>query len=213
MTAQGDAGDNAAPVDAHAAAPEAGAAGDPADAAPTAAPTVGGGGRPQGPAAPSAAASRSGAGEGAEPTGLSVERLIDDLERVTAERDSHAEARMRLQAEFENYKKRVAKQQADQLERAAESLVAKLLPVLDAFDAALAHGAEGVEPLHASLVAVLEKEGLEKVPGVDSAFDPNLHEAVIHEAGDGEASVADVMRTGYQWKGRVLRPAMVKVRG
>jgi molecular chaperone GrpE len=150
------------------------------------------------------------AGSSAE---LTVEDLVNLVEQLTTERNSHFEARARLQAEFDNYRKRQANQQAEQAERAAEGLVNALLPVLDACDAALAHGVEGVEPINNQLLGVLEREGLTRLAEVSVPFDPSVHEAVIHEPGDGPTTVVDVLRTGYLWKGRILRPAMVKVRG
>ncbi|MCU1352849.1 MAG: GrpE protein [Acidimicrobiales bacterium] len=149
----------------------------------------------------------------------SVEELIGDLERTSAERDEYLEALRRNQADFENYRKRVMKQQADDLARAAEGLVEKLLPVLDACDGAVRHGAAEVEPVFAALLGTLEKEGLERIDPAGEEFDPNRHEAVMHEPADegdegGAATVvSDVMRPGYAWKGRIVRPAMVKVRG
>ena len=93
----------------------------------------------------------------------------------------------RTQADFENYRKRVMKQQADDVARAAEILVEKLLPVLDACDGAVRHGAVEVEPVFAALLGTLEKEGLGRIDPVGEAFDPNLHEAVMHEpAADGD---------------------------
>jgi molecular chaperone GrpE len=93
-------------------------------------------------------------------------------------------------------------------------LVEKLLPTLDACDAAITHGADDVAPVLATLLGALEREGLERLDPHGDAFDPNQHEAVIHEEGDADAPVVDaVLRTGYAWKGRVIRPAMVKVRG
>ncbi|MDQ6698492.1 MAG: nucleotide exchange factor GrpE [Actinomycetota bacterium] len=150
----------------------------------------------------------------AEPPG-DVEGLIADLERASHERDEFLEALRRTQADFENYRKRIMKQQADDVARAAESLVEKLLPVLDACDGAVRHGAVEVEPVYAALLGALEKEGLGRIDPVGEPFDPNLHDAVMHEAaGDDETTiVSDVMRPGYSWKGRVVRPAMVKVRG
>ena len=138
--------------------------------------------------------------------------LESDIQRIAAERDEYRELAQRIQADFENYKKRILKQQTEHLERAAATLVDKLLPVLDTFDLARAHG-EGLDQVHAALVEVLSKEGLERIDPVGEAFDPNEHDAVAHEEGDGEATVSDVMRAGYRWKGRVLRPAMVKVKG
>ncbi|MCU1449911.1 MAG: GrpE protein [Acidimicrobiales bacterium] len=140
-----------------------------------------------------------------------------DISRIAAERDDYLEALKRLQADFENYKKRILKQQTEHLERAAESLVEKLLPALDTFDLALAHG-EGFDQAKAALMAALEKEGLERIDAVGKPFDPNEHDAVAHEPDDaggagGGPVVTDVMRTGYRWKGRLVRPAMVKVKG
>lgn len=138
------------------------------------------------------------------------------VDPVAQERDDYKESLQRLQAEFENYRKRVAKQAEELRERAAEQLVGALLPVLDTAELALSHGAgEDVKQLSATLFATLEKEGLEKIDTVGDAFDPAFHDAVAHEPSDeGEGQeVAEVMRSGYRWRGRVLRPAMVKVRG
>lgn len=134
---------------------------------------------------------------------------------VAKERDDYRDALQRLQADFENYKKRVTKQQDEVRDRAAESLVEKLLPVLDTADLALAHGGgEDIKQMASSLFTVLEREGLERIDNAGEPFDPNHHDAVAHEPGDGPTQeVAEVMRAGYRWRGRVLRAAMVKVRG
>jgi len=156
------------------------------------------------------------AGAPVDRSGSSVEELIADLERTTSERDDYLDSLRRNQADFENYRKRVAKQAGDEAVRAAESLVEKLLTVLDACDAAIQHGASEVEPVFAALLGVLEKEGLGRLAPAGETFDPNLHEAVLHEPGDESDDgtvVSEVLRTGYTWKGRVVRPAMVKVRG
>jgi molecular chaperone GrpE len=143
----------------------------------------------------------------------SVESLVADLERVVGERDQYLALAQSKQAEFENYKKRVMKQQADHLAHAAASLVEKLLPVLDALDAGVAHGDESVGPPRAQLLGVLEKEGLSRIDPVGEPFDPNEQEAVASEDGEGgEHTVAETFRAGYRWNGRLLRPAMVKVR-
>jgi molecular chaperone GrpE len=143
-----------------------------------------------------------------------VEEDVDELATVTRQRDDYLDALRHMQADFENYKKRVAKQQADLGERATQGLVDRLLPVLDTADLALAHGAgEGVKQIWDALSEALEKEGLERIDVAGAPFDPNLHDAVAHEPGDGAQEVAEVMRAGYRWKGRVIRPAMVKVRG
>lgn len=147
-----------------------------------------------------------------------VDADIAALEQVERERDEYLDALRHLQADFENYKKRMVRQQTEMLERAGVGVIEKLLPVLDAVDLARQHGAsEGVEQIAGALVDVLRKEGLERIDPVGQPFDPNEHEAVVHEPGgddhDGEPVVAALMRAGYRWKGRLLRPAMVSVRG
>jgi molecular chaperone GrpE len=137
--------------------------------------------------------------------------VMDELRR---ERDDYLDLAKRVQAEFENYKRRVETQRTEQAARAAEQLVVELLPVLDACEAAIAHGATDVEPIHAALFGTLSKLGLSVVADNEVVFDPNVHEAVLSEPGDDEAPVvAEVMRPGFLWNGRVVRPAMVKVRG
>jgi molecular chaperone GrpE len=124
-----------------------------------------------------------------------------------------------VQADFENFRKQTIKRNTDLVERAAEGLVDKLLPALDAFDAALAHddAKPHVRPIYDALMDILEKEGLTVVYPAGELFDPQLHEAVLHEpAGDEELegpTVTEVLRAGYEWKGRVLRPALVRVKG
>lgn len=141
-----------------------------------------------------------------------VEQDID-VAKVARERDDYLDALKRLQADFENYKKRVLKQQTEHLERAAEGLVEKLLPVLDTFDLAMKHGGDGLDQVQGQLMAALEKEGLERIDPLGKPFDPNDSEAVAHEEGDDGPVVSEVMRTGYRFKGKLLRPAMVKVKG
>lgn len=139
---------------------------------------------------------------------------LDEVAAAYAERDNYLDSLRRLQADFENYKKRMVKQHADAAERAAAGLVDKLLPVLDTADLACSHGAgEALDRLRAGLLEALQREGLERIDPDGGPFDPNVHDAVAHEPGDGDQEVAEVLRAGYRWKGRVLRPAMVKVRG
>jgi molecular chaperone GrpE len=139
--------------------------------------------------------------------------MVEVAEKIAAERDEYLDMARRVQAEFENYKRRVEQQRVEQRERAAEHLVSELLPVLDAGEAAVAQGMSDVAAIHAQLLSTLEKLGLSAVVEVEVDFDPNVHEAVLHEEGDGDPVVAEVLRTGYLWNSRVLRPAMVKVRG
>jgi molecular chaperone GrpE len=153
----------------------------------------------------------------AEAEGSQVEPEVPDaLSAAMRERDDYLDALRHLQADFENYKKRMQRQQVEQVERAAESLVAKLLPVLDTTDLALAHGAgDEVRQISVALNEILERQGLTRIDSVPAAFDPTVHDAVSHEPveEEGEPEVIEVMRAGYLWNGRVLRPAMVRVRG
>ena len=145
---------------------------------------------------------------------LTVEDLIESLENVTTERDRHLEQLQRLQAEFENFRRRGRQDSEQKIAEGTGRLAEALLAVLDACDAAIGQGVPEIEPVRSSLTLALEKEGLEAMTAVGELFDPNLHEAVLHEAGDGtESVVVDELRAGYRWRGRVLRPAMVKVRG
>jgi len=143
---------------------------------------------------------------------VSVETLVADLERVTAERDQFRDAYQRAAADFDNFRKQAQRRLEDEVARASGGLVERLLPVLDACDGALAHGAAEVEPIASALLLALEKEGLARVAPLGEVFDPTVADAVVHEPGDGgEHIVSEVMRAGYTWQGRVLRPAMVKV--
>jgi molecular chaperone GrpE len=138
---------------------------------------------------------------------------ISALEQVTKERDGYLDDTRRVAAEFANFRRQNDKRQIEVIEQAAASLAERLLPVLDACDGALAHGAEDVEPIYNMLISTLEKSGLSVLRPLGDPFDPNRHEAVIHEEGEGDGPhVAEVLRTGYVWNGRVLRPALVKVR-
>ena len=150
----------------------------------------------------------------------------DPLEVALSQRDEYLDSLRRLQAEFENYKKRVLKQQTEQVARAAAGLVDKLLPVLDALDLATDHVGDADSAEAKALVAasgllqgVLAKEGLERIDPSGEEFDPNAHEAVgqvpapadAEPTASGEPRVAQVMRAGYRWHGTVVRPAMVMV--
>jgi molecular chaperone GrpE len=140
-----------------------------------------------------------------------------EVEVLTRELLQFKDTALRLQADFENYRKRTAAQQGVEIDRAAGRIVEALLPVLDSCEAAFAHGADGVEPIWSQLMGALQKQGLEALDLIEQSFDPALADAVVHEAGDGAADgspvVSEVLRTGYRWKGKTLRPAMVKVRG
>jgi molecular chaperone GrpE len=143
----------------------------------------------------------------------SVEGLVADLERVTAERDTYLNDLQRVSAEFANYRKQAIKRQEELVEHAAAGLAEKLLPVLDACEAAVAQGSTEVVPVHNALVDILRREGMSQIAGEGELFDPNMHEAVLHEDAEGDHVVAETMRAGYSWHGRTLRPAMVKTKG
>lgn len=144
-----------------------------------------------------------------------AEALEHDVDALLRERDEFRDIALRLQADFENFRKRMATQQADEIDRATGKLVEALLPVLDACEAAFSHNVQGVESIWSALIGALQKQGLEALDLADQPFDPSVADAVMHEPSDdgGEPVVVEVLRTGYRWKGRVLRPAMVKVRG
>jgi molecular chaperone GrpE len=143
-----------------------------------------------------------------------------ELSEVERERNEYLDTLQRLQAEFENYRKRVAKSSEDAAVRAAGNIVVTLLPVLDAFDLAQAHFEDSTSDEAAALtqsrsllLETLRKDGLERIDAVGVAFDPQVHDAVAHVQGDGEQIIDEVLRAGYLWKGAVLRPAMVRVKG
>jgi molecular chaperone GrpE len=149
--------------------------------------------------------------ESAEPR---VEAEVDEAEALRAQVETLTNDLKYLKAEFENYRKRMMRDQAEVAKQATAAFVKKLLPVLDNFDRALSHGAdESVALLRNELVGVLAAEGVEEIPAQDAHFDPHLHEAVeSHENSEvSEPTVTSVYRTGYRLGPKVLRPAMVGV--
>jgi molecular chaperone GrpE len=139
---------------------------------------------------------------------------------VVAERDRYLDLARRTQADFDNYRKRAAKDAAAAGARAKSGLVRELLPVVDNLERALAsaeeseqHLAEGVRLVHSELVAVLQRNGIEPFDPTGEPFDPELHEALSTQPADGAdpGIVVDVMEKGYKLNGTVLRPARVVV--
>ncbi len=122
-----------------------------------------------------------------------------------------------MQADFENYRRRMSSQRSEEIDRATGRVVEGLLPVLDACEAAFAHGVDGVEPIWSALIGALQKHGLEALDLQGKPFDPTVAEAVTHEPGEDETFegpvVTDTLRTGYRWNGKVLRAAMVRTQG
>lgn len=158
------------------------------------------------------------AAEAAGPDAPDVEPDLASAQREAAEYLDHLR---RLQAEFDNFRKRMLKQQTHAVELAAQPVVARLLEVIDDFELALMAAEQqpdferfrkGVELVYAKLADVLRAEGLQRIDAQGAPFDPELHEALMQTGeGDGELVVADVLRPGYTLKGRVLRPAGVRV--
>jgi molecular chaperone GrpE len=160
------------------------------------------------------------AGDDLVPGEAEAGQIVADIDLLQRERDDLLGTSQRLQADFENYRKRVLREQTALVERATEGLIEQLLPVVDSFELAVKNiGSEsdveslrkGIELVYAELLGVLERAGLEPINALGEPFDPNLHEAVMHDDGAGEPRVGGVLRAGWKLKGRVLRPAMVKV--
>jgi molecular chaperone GrpE len=157
-------------------------------------------------------------GPGEQPGPEADEDGGGDAVNEVAEYRAHLQ---RLQAEFDNYRKRVLREQTAAVELASEPVMRRLLEVLDDFELALLHANEdvdedrllkGVELVYAKLLDALRAEGLERIDAEGKPFDPALHEALMQTGeGDGELRVAEVFRPGYVLRGRVLRPAGVRV--
>ena len=153
-------------------------------------------------------------GDAAADTAAAEETVEVDIAALLAERDSFKDIALRLQADFDNYRKRVAAQSQLDMQTATGKIADALLPVLDACESAFVQHPAEVEPLFNLLLGTLRKVGLESMNLLEQPFDPNQAEAVMHEPGDGgDPVVIEVLRSGYTWQGKVLRPAMVKVRG
>ncbi len=147
------------------------------------------------------------------------------IEILRQEKEEHLDLLLRSQADFENYRKRVAKEKEDLRLTAQASVLEELLPVLDAFEKGLhslkaAPGEseletyrEGYELMFKEVQTVLQKFEVVEVPGVGAPFDPNVHEAVVREVTTGhkEGEILDEYRKGYKLKDRLLRPSQVKV--
>src|SRR5437016_1126794 len=143
------------------------------------------------------------------------------LAALAHERDDYYDRLLRKTAEFDNYRKRIDRERREQGDRAVVDLLQELLLVIDDFELALtAEGSEtasayrkGVELIHAKLHDLLKKYGVRPIDAVGTDFDPNLHEAVVHETSPGhrEGEVIGELRRGYMIGDRLLRPAMVKV--
>jgi len=145
----------------------------------------------------------------------------DPAAQLRQERDDYYDRLLRKTAEFENYRKRVDRERREQADQIVVDLLQELLLVIDDFDRAVAADAEaspgsyrkGVELIHAKLQELLKKHGVKPIDALGADFDPNLHQAVIHEPAPGhrDGEVVGELRKGYMIGDRLLRPAMVKV--
>jgi len=148
--------------------------------------------------------------------------LEAELAQAKAKVDEHYDHLLRLQAEFDNYRKRTQKEKTDIIKYASERLVVELLPVLDNFERAASSAqlnpdfnafSQGVEMIFRQLQTALNKEGLKVIEATGQPFDPNLHDAVLRVESDEhpENTVVEELQKGYYLKEKVLRPSMVKV--
>jgi molecular chaperone GrpE len=140
-------------------------------------------------------------------------QAVFDVQALIADRDAMKDLAMRTQADFENFRRRTAAQHAADIDRATGRMAESLLPVLDAVEAAYVQHPDEVGPLLNLLLAELGKQGLETLDLDGKPFDPEVADAVAHEPGNGgDVVVAEVLRSGYRWRGRTLRPAMVRTK-
>jgi molecular chaperone GrpE len=139
---------------------------------------------------------------------------VDELAEARKERDEYLDALQRLKAEFDNYRKRVARDQQELAARAHERLVKELVPILDDLERALAHQGdldEGIRLVHRQFSDALAKEGLTEIP-TEGKFDPHTQEALLSQPSEAEeGTVIDVLQKGYRLGDRVLRPARVVI--
>jgi len=149
--------------------------------------------------------------------------LLRELGEARQEAGEHLEMLQRVAADFDNFRRRVERDQAENVERASQRVIEGLLPTLDAFDAATAFEPqsppeekirEGVLSTRSQLLETLARDGFEPIPATGEAFDPKVHEAVSgpgEGAGSGDLIVGAELRRGYVMRGRVIRPSLVTV--
>lgn len=148
--------------------------------------------------------------------------LLRELAEARQESGEYLETLQRVAADFENFRKRVERDQAENVQRASQRLVEAILPALDSFDAALAYAPQteaehklidGMQSTHGQLLEILGREGFARVPAEGALFDPAVHEAVSGPPadGDGDLVVASELRRGYTMQGRLIRPSLVTV--
>ncbi|MDW8325105.1 MAG: nucleotide exchange factor GrpE [Anaerolineales bacterium] len=156
----------------------------------------------------------------------STEVLERELEAARAKAAEHLDGWLRAQAELQNFRKRVERDRAEMQQELTGKIIARYLEVLDDLDralkhqpseadgaAALAKWAQGIGAIHRKFQNILEAEGVSRIEADGQTFDPNLHEAVVHEESEAHTSgqIVEVLRHGYKIGDRVIRPALVKV--
>jgi molecular chaperone GrpE len=161
---------------------------------------------------------QSTSAQGVDPGG-EIEAELDEMVKTAAERDEYLALAQRTQADFENYRKRVARDAALAQARGVSKLAKELLPALDNLDRALEAAAEedplltGVKLVRSEIAAVLARVGIEAFAPLGEPFDPNLHEAMAQQPIEGATSgtVAEVYQNGYRMGDTIIRPARVLV--
>lgn len=148
-----------------------------------------------------------------------IDLLLLKVKEAREEASSYLDDLKRVAADFDNFRRRALREQAESTQRAAERILVELLPALDSFDAAVAVEASteseekllaGMHRTHDQILSILRNQGLEVVPTLGEAFDPEIHEAVMSPSdGTGRLVVSEELRRGYTLKGRLVRPALV----
>jgi molecular chaperone GrpE len=146
---------------------------------------------------------------------------VPELEKLLAEKTDLRNTLVRLQADFDNYRKRIERERHQERHRGAETLVEHLLPVLDAFDRAISAHPDaahdeyrtGFQLIRKQLFDVLAKQGLQKIETDGKRFDPHMHHAIerLETSDQPDGAVLEELQAGYTFHGKVLRPAMVRV--
>ncbi|MBW5444921.1 nucleotide exchange factor GrpE [Cohnella sp. CFH 77786] len=179
------------------------------------------GASPEGAQEPEADNGGSEEAEGASADEAQEDPRVAELQRQLEESQNR---HLRVQADFDNFRRRTLKEKEELAQYASLKLVGQLLPVLDNFERALQSGsdagetgsfAKGVDMIYRQLSQVLEAEGLRKMEAAGTPFDPELHQAIMQVESEEheEGTVVEVVQNGYWLKDKVLRPAMVKVSG
>lgn len=148
-----------------------------------------------------------------------IAKLNKDLEEQRQKTDEYFEHLKRNMAEFDNFKKRISKEKDAMYLNVTSDIIENMLPILDNFEKAIsaectdASFKEGIVMIYDQFKDILVRLGLEPIPDVGTTFDPNIHEAVMHEDNDkyGEKEIVEVFKTGYKIGSKVIRHSMVKV--